>query len=270
VKTVQGFESSTLKRSQIRLFEMNPRVMDASARRKLKAILKDFKLVMPLVVNRQTGNTLVGGHQRLDILDEEQKYNPDDPATDYDVPVALVDQPPEKEKALVIALNNPSTMGSWDSVNLGKLFTDKENPIDIKATGFDQFDLQTLLDGRDFAKLFANTDVGAQAAAEAPIIDQLSAFKDAGNDAKKATAQAKNQVEELKQRRIDYPQEVAGTIDQNFHIIFVGNSREQCVAFLEAAGLDSTAQMLPLDDLARALGIDLYPEEESADESPSN
>ena len=61
---------------------------------KLKKSIQKFDLVEPLVMNRR-GNVLISGHQRLKILKERG---------DTETEVSVVDLPPEREKALNIAL----------------------------------------------------------------------------------------------------------------------------------------------------------------------
>ncbi len=76
---------------------------------KLKRSIDEFGCVEPLVWNRRTGN-LVGGHQRLKVLLAQG-----DTAAD----VSVVDLPPQREKALNIALNKIS--GDWDPRKLAGL-----------------------------------------------------------------------------------------------------------------------------------------------------
>jgi ParB-like chromosome segregation protein Spo0J len=72
--------------------------------RKLRRSLEKFGLVEPLVWNEVTGR-LVGGHQRLAILQELG-------ATE--VPVSVVRLPESQEKALNVLLNNREAQSDWD------------------------------------------------------------------------------------------------------------------------------------------------------------
>src|SRR6185369_9190974 len=87
----------------------NPRTMDPEAKRLLKVSLEKFNLAEPLIWNKRSGR-LVGGHQRISILDKKQGY----PATDYTLPVIVVDLDEKKEKRLNIWLNNPSAQGHFE------------------------------------------------------------------------------------------------------------------------------------------------------------
>lgn len=69
---------------------------------KLRRSLEEFGLVEPLVYNRRTGR-LVGGHQRLKVLQETGVA---------EVEVSVVDLDEDREPALNLALNK--LQGDWD------------------------------------------------------------------------------------------------------------------------------------------------------------
>ncbi|MBR4993865.1 MAG: hypothetical protein IKY04_06405, partial [Lachnospiraceae bacterium] len=64
-----------LMRSQIHLASYNPRVITEEGKKNLKRIIKRYGLVGGLVVNKQ-GFVLVSGHQRITVMDELMKYDP--------------------------------------------------------------------------------------------------------------------------------------------------------------------------------------------------
>lgn len=99
---------------------------------KLKRSIEEFDLVEPLVWNRRTGN-LVGGHQRLNVLRELGVR---------EVEVSVVDLPPEKEKALNVALNK--IQGDWDETLLVELLQELEQEGQLNLTGFSKADMQKL------------------------------------------------------------------------------------------------------------------------------
>ena len=98
----------------------NPRRMLESRSKeyeKLKNSLNKFGAVVPIIVNART-NTVVGGHQRLNIL-KELGYT--------EVEASVVDLDETEEKQLNIALNKIE--GRWDVQKLDELLetmTDKE------------------------------------------------------------------------------------------------------------------------------------------------
>ena len=103
---------------------------------KLKRSIDEFGFVEPLVWNRRTGN-LVGGHQRFKILREMGRET---------VEVSVVDLPPEREKALNLALNKIS--GDWDREKLAKLLDELVHlpDFDVTLTGFEMPEISELLD----------------------------------------------------------------------------------------------------------------------------
>lgn len=85
--------------------------------------------MMPLVWNRRTGN-LVGGHQRLSIMDELEGTK------DYFLHVAMVDIDDKTEREQNIFFNNQEAAGDWDMAKLGQMFKGAAK-IDNDAAGFD-------------------------------------------------------------------------------------------------------------------------------------
>ena len=131
-----GSEIVELKRSQITPAPYNPRTIDANARRRLKKSLKDFGVVGGIIVNKRTGYTIVGGHQKVSILDEIYKY----PENDYYLRVEVVDVDEKTEKTMNIALNNGSITGEWNYDALRELIPD----IDYKDAGLTEQDLDII------------------------------------------------------------------------------------------------------------------------------
>ncbi|MCL5072485.1 MAG: ParB N-terminal domain-containing protein [Actinobacteria bacterium] len=126
-----------LKISQIKQAKYNPR-LDLQPGdveyEKIKRSILEFDLVEPLVWNKQTGN-LVGGHQRLKVLQELGKN---------EVEVAIVDLPQSREKALNVALNK--VQGGWDFTKLKDLLQEIDTgEFDIGITGFDENEIEELL-----------------------------------------------------------------------------------------------------------------------------
>ena len=105
---------------------------------KLKHSMKEFGYVDPIIWNQQTGR-VVGGHQRLKILQNEG-------IKEAECVVVNLDE--EKEKALNIALNKIS--GDWDKDKLALLMTDLQaSDLDISLTGFDEDEISDLLATED-------------------------------------------------------------------------------------------------------------------------
>lgn len=129
-------ESVELKRSKIHFASYNPRKISEEGRRQLKRSIKRYGVVGGIVVNKQTGYTLVGGHQKVSILDELNKY----PENDYSLRVELIDVDEKTEKSLNIILNNPNVGGEWDFDAMREIIPD----IDYKDAGLTEADLNMI------------------------------------------------------------------------------------------------------------------------------
>lgn len=105
---------------------------------KLKHSMKEFGYVDPIIWNQQTGR-VVGGHQRLKILQDEGIKEAE---------CIVVNLNEDKEKALNVALNKIS--GDWDKDKLALLMTDLQaSDLDILLTGFDEDEISDLLSTAD-------------------------------------------------------------------------------------------------------------------------
>lgn len=103
----------------------------------LKRSIDKFTLVEPLVVNKTTG-TLIGGHQRLNVMKDLGM-------TEAEVVIVEVDE--QTEKLMNIALNKVE--GETDYEKLEKLF-DEITPEDIQFTGYTGEELVALFGEKDF------------------------------------------------------------------------------------------------------------------------
>lgn len=105
----------------------------------LKRSLTRWKLVQPLVFNKQTGN-LVAGHQRLTVM-KDMGYD--------EAEFVIVDIPLSEEKALNIALNKIS--GFWDMPKLQSVLDELHSINDElpHLAGFNDDELKKLLDSED-------------------------------------------------------------------------------------------------------------------------
>lgn len=143
----QQYDTETISRSDIKNAPYNPRIMDESAKKRLRANIAKHGLVAALTWNKRTGN-LVGGHQRLEQLDALEK------SKDYDLTVCVVDVDEREEAALNVQLNNPSMQGEWDLDKLA--FMSEEFDLDLKDDlGFTETDIDFMFEGDDrFSQLF--------------------------------------------------------------------------------------------------------------------
>lgn len=147
VTKFQKFETVKIHRSKLLNAPYNPRIMDDNALKRLKKVIKKVGLIEPPVWNKRSGN-LIGGHQRLRVLDSLNK------SEDYYLTVSVVDFDDKAEVEANIALNNPSIQGEFDIDALDTLRTDFD--LDFKDIGFTDSDLDLLFDG-EVAQLLEDT-----------------------------------------------------------------------------------------------------------------
>lgn len=90
----------------------------------LRRSIKTYGMIIPVVWNKRT-NRVVGGHQRLTVLENEGETEAD---------VSVVDLDETQERQLNVALNKVE--GGWDNDKLAELLT--ELGEDATLTGFTQ------------------------------------------------------------------------------------------------------------------------------------
>lgn len=101
---------------------------------KIKRSIEEFGYVEPIIYNVTTG-TIVGGHQRLKVL-KELGYT--------DIAVVEIEETPEREKALNLALNKIE--GEWDMAALKDLLQELDTgELDMDMTGFDDWEIEQLM-----------------------------------------------------------------------------------------------------------------------------
>lgn len=135
-------EVVTLNRSQIHPADYNPRRINAEQKKALKRSLKKFGVLGGIIVNKQTGYTLVGGHQKVAILDEMNNYKetPDGVENDYQLRVEVIDVDERTEKTINVTLNNSAVSGSFDLDLLAAVVPD----IEWKDAGLTEADLSMI------------------------------------------------------------------------------------------------------------------------------
>ena len=176
-------QSVELKRSQINPASYNPRNITEEGRKALKRSIKLYGVVGGIVVNQATGYTIVGGHQKVAVLDELNKYNNLTKENDYTLRVELINVDEKTEKQLNITLNNPNVGGIWDYDKMRELIPD----IDYKDAGLTEADLNII--GVDF--LLQTEEENSLADALEEMISPVTERK----EAEKAQRQSEKQLE---------------------------------------------------------------------------
>lgn len=150
----QQFEMARMQRSVLREHPKNPRVLLPSAGKRLKGKMKQVGLLQPIIWNRTSGY-LLGGHQRLSVLDGLEKFDAATGANDYLLDVAVVDLDTRRELEMLVFLNNPSAQGVWETDLLAEINLDAG--VDFASMGFDKMDVDMLFDGdARFSELFVD------------------------------------------------------------------------------------------------------------------
>lgn len=136
-------EIRTLKAEQLKAAEYNPRrdlQPEDAEYKKLRRSIEEFGYVEPIIWNERTGN-VVGGHQRLKVLLEQGAE---------DIEAVVVDLDDRDEKILNVLLNK--VKGRWDIGKLADLLQDLDEAGAMELTGFEDWELQSLLMQYDHIK----------------------------------------------------------------------------------------------------------------------
>jgi hypothetical protein len=216
ISKFQKFEITTIPREQIKNALYNPRVIDQSARIRLKKSLSTDGLLEPLVWNKKTGN-LISGHQRIAIMDDLEGTN------QYLLTVSQLDVSDKKEKQLNIFFNNPKAQGNYDFEKLAEIFV--EESFNFEASGFDSvdfFEITGIEPKEDKINNISTKD----------ITDKISDIKSARKKMKE-TADARDDV--------------------NYYLNIVFQSSRDCDNFLEAFDLPKSERYIDGNILLRLL-----------------
>lgn len=205
----QRFVAERIHRRQIKNAPYNPRGISDHARKKLLTNIKKKGLLDTLVWNRRTGN-LVGGHQRLSILDELSTTG-----DDYEIDVSAVDLSDKEEKEQNVFFNNPSAQGTYDVDILGQMLVNDE--IDYKKAGFDDMDLEIMFDGTDYEV--------------AGMFDDDSAPKSVQDD-----LASLEEIQRMKRERKEHRERDKDANDPEFYAVVVFPDREAQSRFMEHVG----------------------------------
>lgn len=136
-------EIRTLKAEQLKAAGYNPRKdlqPEDAEYQKLRRSIEEFGYVEPIIWNERTGN-VVGGHQRLKILLEKGIE---------DIECVVVNLDEKDEKILNVLLNK--VKGRWDIGKLADLLQELDEAGAMELTGFEDWELQSLLMQYDHIK----------------------------------------------------------------------------------------------------------------------
>lgn len=222
-------------RSEIKFSDYNPRTISKEGRSQLKRSIKKYGIVGGIVINSRTNNTIVGGHQKVGILDELNKYNPDTKENDYQLKVEVVDVDLKTEKQLNIILNNPNVGGQWDFDALAQIVPD----IDWKDAGLTDADLNMI--GVDF--LLQTEEESSLADALSDMMSPVTEQKEADKTAKQLErAEKVAHMKEVKQQVKENAQKTVE--DMEAYVMLSFDTYEAKAAFCERFGYDPAMKFI--------------------------
>lgn len=253
----ERFVPKRISRTQIESAPYNPRKITPAAKRQLRDNIERVGLVEPLIWNKRTGN-LVGGHQRLSILDGLHGGQ-----TDYKLTVSEVDLDPKDEKIQNVFLNNPGSQGTYDPTKMADLLVDTD--FSLADAGFTplEFELEFGFKPETLANqvLGLLPDSGAQLepaeANDSETDDDDSGDESTDTDAefnKPATSiplKIRNSPADLKRRKAEY--QVTSDADPNndseYMTVLTFNSKQDKELFLQHNGFPVDIQYVSADNL---------------------
>lgn len=207
---LQKFVVVRMHRREVKGAPYNPRQIDDHARKKLRDNLKAMGLLDPLVFNKRTGN-MVSGHQRLDLMDALSKTG-----DDYSLDFSVIDLSEKDEKQQNIFFNNPSAQGTYDPDAIGKMIAEDE--IDYKRAGFDDMDLQVMLEGTEY---------------EPEMFDDGNAPKSVQDDLDQL-----EEIQRMKRERKAHRERDQEANDPEFYAVVVFPDRDAQGRFMERVGMN--------------------------------
>lgn len=206
----QKFTIERVHRKQIKNAPYNPRQIGDHERKNLKDNLKEKGLLEPLVWNEETGN-LVGGHQRLSILDNLSKTG-----DDYALDMSVVHLSERDEKEQNVFFNNPGAQGTYDPDAVGKMIV--EDDLDYRRLGFDEMGVQMLLEGTDYAVTMFDADKAPRSVQD--DLDQL------------------DEIQRMKRERKAHRERDKEANDPEFYAVVVFPNRDAQGQFMERIGMN--------------------------------
>ena len=140
----------TIKITDLKPADYNPRIINDDNFDKLKQSLNQFGLVDPIIINLKNENTIIGGHQRYQALLEKHEGEElylirlGDIGWVFDnIDLKVNDK--NMEKALNINLNQNNLTGEWDNDKLKGIFVDlKLEEVDLEITGFNDIQINNI------------------------------------------------------------------------------------------------------------------------------
>ena len=279
---IQQAEVRKVMRSQMNPAKYNPRKISPEARKLLKENLKRVGLLGGIIWNEDTSN-IVSGHQRVDVMDEVNHYNPETHEHDYPIIVSVVHFDEKTEKEQLLFANNRNAQGEYDDGMLREL---------LPGLDFNDFDLQMLglTDVTETLQTYSDTKwresqitgTGYQAPEDAQVNEEKEAlsqqFKEAGENTK--IDRQKNFYEDSADNQLARHAEIQKIKDrierQNdvekdggllSYVVISFNSPSECQAFLHDYGYPPNTRHINGTEFTNRLEFGLEEEDTDGDQS---
>lgn len=147
----------TVKRSEIKLADYNPRYITDDNKKNLEKSINLYG--NGGLIYNELSRTLVSGHQRLSVADKEMKYDENNPDTDYDVPVQVVNLDFKKEIECNVAHNNPNTQGQYAPYLLADVIKNNTDlNLDLSNMFFNAYDIASYNLTQTVSEIVVNHD----------------------------------------------------------------------------------------------------------------
>lgn len=220
----QQFEMGRVWRHEITPHPRNPRKIAKSAAHRMKGKVDEVGMITPICVNRRT-MFIVGGHQRTEVMDKLEKYNPATQANDYQLDVSFCELDDKQELEMLAFLNNPSAQGVFDLDVLADL--NLELGVGFQGMGFDQMDVDFMFDGdARFSQIFEdNREVEA----------------------------AKGELEAIKKARAEGVENMKGQNSAEFYFVVVCRDQDEMTEIKKRLGVQPHEQFVSGDALLGAV-----------------
>jgi len=280
-------ETVQMQRSEMHLSDYNPRKIDEEGRKQLKNSIMRYGVVGGIVVNKQTGNTIVAGHQKVAILDKYHHF----PDKDYTLKVELVDVDEKTEKEMNITLNNPNVGGMWDFDQLRVLIPD----IDYKAAGLTENDLSVIgvdyllqtegeagiadefadltkeRDAAHAAEMQARKEARQQAGIEDEEDDDELDFFDEEPDADAAEAERQAKIAHAKEVKAQVKENaIKEAKDMSAYVMLSFSDFDTKCEFMEKYGFDPYSRMIKGEDFDMRAEPAIYDEDDEQNQEEDN
>lgn len=263
-------EYKEVLRSEIHIADYNPRKIDADGKKYLKRSIRQFGVLGGIIVNKRTHNTVVGGNQKVAMLDEMQKYD-GTPETDYKLYVQVVDMDLKTEKEANLALNSQRATGFWDDEKLREIVSEED--FDYKNALLTEEDLSII--GMDNLFKTEGENVLAQDLDDlmSPIDEQRREESDKRKEQRDAIKQAQAEAnaqqeqmisEEERQARIahmkDVKQKVADSgveraMQAEAYVMLSFDNMENKASFMRKFGKPVTDKFLKGEEIDKMIEV---------------